>query len=414
MKRLYLPCLTVALVLLPRAIPAQSQSAVSPKKAAESKPNEKPAAEEAAKPASEPVKSAAFADVDRDGHVDLVLAYDLLAKDVLATAGGEAGAFLGVVARIDDTGIGASLSPVSETLQTQLKLTKGQGLVVTSVSGDSLAAKAGLQVDDILLSAGDRPLAKPSDVSDIVNAPVKKPFTVEFTVLRGGERRRVPLTVADDVTAGRLLSALAVRHLEAPTYRVGVEVSDASSTLRAQLKLPTDQGIVIDRVLPDTPAQKAGFQAHDVLLTVNGKPLTKSEDLSAAVKASEGKALKFELMRGGQKMEITATPEKRDETAYRTRVRLDAQDALLRDYAGLLRVNKERAVLSDWIVRQRQPSGDTAAQIEKMLKQIDDLRDAVKALQGAVAKQQQSPPKPAPPKPAPPVSPPVKVDPPKH
>src|SRR5207237_9149974 len=83
-----------------------------------------------------------------------------------------------------------------------------------------------------------------------------------------------------------------------PTFRIGVEASDAGSPLRAQLKLQKDQGIVIDRVLPDTPAQKAGFQQHDVLLTVDGKPLVKSEDLSAAVKGSAGKALKFSAVRG--------------------------------------------------------------------------------------------------------------------
>ena len=46
--------------------------------------------------------------------------------------------------------------------------------------------------------------------------------------------------------------------------------------------------------------------------TVDGKPLVKSEDLSAAVKASAGKALKFSAVRGGQRIEVTVTPEKRD------------------------------------------------------------------------------------------------------
>ena len=64
-------------------------------------------------------------------------------------------------------------------------------------------------------------------------------------------------------------------------------------------------------MLPDAPAQKAGLQQHDILLTVDGKPLQRSEGLSAAVKASAGKALKFSLVRGGQRIELTVTPEKR-------------------------------------------------------------------------------------------------------
>lgn len=384
MKRLSPVFSVIAALLLPLAATAQEQPAG---KRAEENPQAAPAGE-AAKPSGEPkdaVKSAAFADVDLDGHIDLVLGYDLAENlDLQATGAAEAGAYIRLVAKIDDGGIGASLTPASDTLRAQLKLAEGQGLVVTSVNADSPAAKAGLQVDDILLSAGDRPLAKPSDVSDIVNSPVKKPFTVEFTVLRAGERRKVPLTVTDGAITP-LVKHFAIRLAE-PSYRIGVEVSDASSTLRAQLKLPKDQGIVIDRVLPDSPAQKAGFKEHDVLLTVDGKPLAKSEDLSAAVKASEGKSLKFSLLRGGQRSEIGVTPEKRNEGAYRVRTtRASAYDALL--HVQSAKQAQERAVLTELVARRRLPSGDTAAQIERMLKQIDDLRDAVKALQSTVEKQ---------------------------
>jgi len=322
----------------------------------------------------------------------------VLVDDVQTTRVADAAAYIELVARIDDGGVGASLSTVGETLQAQLKLTKGQGLVITGVTADSPAAKAGLQVDDILLSAGDRPLAKPSDVAEIVNSPVKKPFTVEFTVLRGGERRQISLTVTED-TAGRQLARVALRHVAEPSYRIGVEVSDAGSTLRGQLKLPPDQGIVIDRVLPDSPAQKAGFQAHDVLVNVGGTPLQKSEDLSAAVKASEGKTLKFSVMRGGQKMEIVVTPEKRRAEAYRLTTTRLAQEGFLKSYSRIVELQgKQPKPLGELVVRSRQGEGDTSAQLERVLKQIDELRQAVKTLQSSVAKPQKSPPKPTPPK----------------
>jgi hypothetical protein len=433
-RQILFSCLTATLLLLPHAALGQAQPAPA-KPAAQSKSDQKPvpAATAAAKRADgwieiEAVKSAAFADYDNDGRRDIVLDLDLdndldNYPDVLVS-GASDGLFEVVTVR-DQSGIGASLAPAGDTLRAQLKLTKGQGLVVTKVTPESPAAKAGLQVDDILLSAGDRPLAKPSDVSDIVNSPVKRPFTVECAVLRAGERRKVSLTVTED-TAGHYLARLV--EVAEPSYRIGVEVSDASSTLRAQLKLPKDQGIVIDRVLPDSPAQKVGFKEHDVLVYVRGTPLTKSEDLraqqadvhaylrlfwgtpltksedlSAAVKASAGKTLKFSVLRGGQKMEIDVTPEKRDDGTYRVRTltravttRLVAQEDL-KSVRLTVRPDHERAVLGDWVVRTRKPSGDTAAQIERMLKQIDDLRDSVKALQGTVAKQQAQP-KPTPPK----------------
>jgi hypothetical protein len=218
---------------------------------------------------------------------------------------------------------------------------------------------------------------------------------VEFTVLRAGEQRKTPVTVTEDTSAG-LVQALAIRTTPAePAFRVGVEVSDANSTLRTQLKLPKDQGIVIDRVLPDSPAQKAGFQQHDLLLTVGGKPLTKTEDLSAAVKASEGKPLKFTLLRGGHKLGIDVTPEKRDENAYRLRTRLMATEALTRT-ARLANVRDQQEQLTRVVVRStRKPTADAAAQLEQALKQIDELRDSLKALQGTLARPTQTAPAPA-------------------
>ncbi len=377
--------LTVTLLLLPSAALAQAEQAAAkadPQSKTEESQAQKPAPADAAKPAQAATEVKSALDV---------LAYELAGEDILTLDGtaDAIGSYVRLVARIDDAGIGASLAPVGDTLQAQLKLTKGQGLVVTAVNADSPAAKAGLQVDDILLSAGERPLAKPSDVSDVIKSPVKKPFTVEFTVLRGGERRNVSLTVADSAAS---VLHLAVRSLEAPTYRIGVEVSDASSTLRTQLKLPKDQGIVIDRVLPDSPAQKVGFQGHDVLLAVDGKPLAKSEDLSAAVKASEGRALKFAVMRGGQKIDVAVTPEKQTDKAYRVRTRLSAQNALLRSYSHRIHNEIERPVLTEVVVRQRKPAGETQAQLERVLKQIDELRDSVKALQGTVSQEQKAKP----------------------
>jgi hypothetical protein len=53
--------------------------------------------------------------------------------------------------------------------------------------------------------------------------------------------------------------------------RLGVFAQKPSATLVEQLDLPRGQGVVIERVQPDSPADKAGLKAHDVLLELNGK-----------------------------------------------------------------------------------------------------------------------------------------------
>ena len=55
--------------------------------------------------------------------------------------------------------------------------------------------------------------------------------------------------------------------------RLGVQVTAPSQTLVDQLELPTDQGLVLEEVGPNSAAGKAGLKSHDVLLEMNGKPV---------------------------------------------------------------------------------------------------------------------------------------------
>jgi hypothetical protein len=65
--------------------------------------------------------------------------------------------------------------------------------------------------------------------------------------------------------------------------RLGVMVQKPSETIVEQLDLPKDQGLVIERVMPDSAAAKAGLKAHDILLELNGKMVP--SDPAAFVKA---------------------------------------------------------------------------------------------------------------------------------
>ena len=75
-----------------------------------------------------------------------------------------------------------------------------------------------------------------------------------------------------------------------------------------------DSGLVVEGVAPDSPAAKAGIKPHDVLKTVDGKPLKKGEDLVKAVQQAKEKDLAIELMRGDKTEKVTVRPAKRPES----------------------------------------------------------------------------------------------------
>jgi len=90
---------------------------------------------------------------------------------------------------------------------------------------------------------------------------------------------------------------------------IGVLCRPADDVIRSHLKL--DHGLVVDRVVPKSPAEKAGIQQHDILLSVDGKDLKTIVELLRAVKAAETKEVAVTLVREGQEISIKVTPAKR-------------------------------------------------------------------------------------------------------
>jgi S1-C subfamily serine protease len=85
----------------------------------------------------------------------------------------------------------------------------------------------------------------------------------------------------------------------------------------ALLKLPEVSGVIVLRVLENTPAAKAGVRRYDVITSVDGQAISSAEQLQQVVDRSRlGKALKVELRRGDQSMQLSVrTAELKDEEA---------------------------------------------------------------------------------------------------
>ena len=91
---------------------------------------------------------------------------------------------------------------------------------------------------------------------------------------------------------------------------VGADLTPADDAVRAQLKLPEGQGLVVTSVADGGPAAKAGLKANDILLTLDGKPLAKPEDLLSGLAAihSAGKAVVDAVIAGGMKPKNAGGP----------------------------------------------------------------------------------------------------------
>lgn len=65
--------------------------------------------------------------------------------------------------------------------------------------------------------------------------------------------------------------------------QIGVEVQGISAELAQSLNLPNGEGALVNRVIPNAPAAKAGIEPGDIIVQFDGKNITRLSDLPRAV-----------------------------------------------------------------------------------------------------------------------------------
>ena len=96
------------------------------------------------------------------------------------------------------------------------------------------------------------------------------------------------------------------------SYWIGVLCTPLSEAVRAQVAIPEDTGVIIEQVVPGSPAAEAGLQRHDIIVAAGDAVIGTQESLVAAITASEGETLLLLVLRGGETVEIEATPAARE------------------------------------------------------------------------------------------------------
>ena len=118
--------------------------------------------------------------------------------------------------------------------------------------------------------------------------------------------------------------------------RIGVEIVELTPQLRDFFDVAPERGVLVSRVLPDSPAAAAGLQAGDVILEADGRKIASRLELVQAVRGTEeGERVELRVSRKGKTREIEVQPEHPEPPMHQAmrRLRPWAGDALreLRD-----------------------------------------------------------------------------------
>ena len=92
--------------------------------------------------------------------------------------------------------------------------------------------------------------------------------------------------------------------------RIGLEVQPMTPELRRHFEAPDDRGLLVTRVEPGRPADRAGVEVGDVILEAGGEPQHRSYDLVRVVgRAPAGQALPLRVLRRGKVRTLSVVPE---------------------------------------------------------------------------------------------------------
>ena len=281
---------------------------------------------------------------------------------------------------------------------------EGEGVLISEVVDDSPAERAGLEKGDIIVSVSGRGVESPGELTSAIRRS-RVGQSVSLVVFRDGRRRTISARLGerpDDIDRPSDEAMRDLRDLprklekldrdkssmrwmtgdgETFTFpgmgrgRLGVRVEDLNSDLGSYFDRAEGKGSLIVEVLDDTPAERAGLKAGDVLVEIGDREVGSSDDVVETLRdAPEGKVSVTVLRKGARRtfeVELEEGPgspggRNGDFFMLRPRERRVAPDA-------------RREVRRD---TRRTPSDSEDEELRKLREEIRELQEKLDRMEG--------------------------------
>jgi serine protease Do len=159
--------------------------------------------------------------------------------------------------------LGVYIQDITPELAASFGLKEAKGVLVSDVTPDSPAKKAGVNKGDVILEYDGKQVEDKGQLTKMVGRTTigKK---VKLVVLRDKEQKTLWVTIGE--LSEKQVTAAAPKPEE--TDRWGIKVQDISPDMAAHLGLPSNAGVVIAEVDPGSPAGEENLQPGDVIIEV--------------------------------------------------------------------------------------------------------------------------------------------------
>lgn len=202
--------------------------------------------------------------------------------------------------------LGVGIQPLTPELASSLGAANAHGVVVNSVTPGSPAEQAGVKPGDIITALNGQPATDPNSLRNKV-AGAGPGAEVTLTILRNGREQQIKARLGE-ISARRGDDQGSEGPGSDTGGKLGISVEPVTPDIAAQLKLRSNQGLVIRDIDPAGAAADAGLAEGDVIVEANRQPVRSAADLQTAIRNAGAKPLLLLVSRGGQTLFVTVQP----------------------------------------------------------------------------------------------------------
>lgn len=174
--------------------------------------------------------------------------------------------------------LGVALQPIDQDMADAFSLDRPEGALVAEVVKGSPADKAGLKQGDIILQYDNTPVKTIGSFRNQISM-IKPGTTVNLKVNRSGKILTLPVTLgshADEIGGS------------GSSKKLGMEVETLTPELSKKLGYSqSEEGVVITKIKPGSPAALAGMRPGFLILAINHKKVASVEDFQKALEETK-------------------------------------------------------------------------------------------------------------------------------
>ncbi|WP_235042087.1 DegQ family serine endoprotease [Vreelandella profundi] len=198
--------------------------------------------------------------------------------------------------RVDRGWLGVMIQPVSRDLAESFGMENAIGALIADLDPEGPAAQGGLQAGDVIIQVNGEEVERSSSLPRLIGRG-EPGSEIALTLIRDGEE------ISQSVELGSWpdMEEQSDQAGSNNQVRLGVTVAEVGEEAREQLSIPG--GVEVRQVEPDSVAADAGIRPGDVLVSVDHRSVSSSDELMKIVEElPSDRAIPIRLFREGRSL----------------------------------------------------------------------------------------------------------------